>query len=51
MNVKLLLDENLSPRVAEILRNEQTLHKSERVARGYIRHAKLFDDNAAIGLL
>jgi site-specific recombinase XerD len=29
----------------------QTLHKSERVARGYIRHAKLFDDNAAVGLL
>lgn len=28
----------------------QTLHKSEQVARGYIRHAKLFDDNAAIGL-
>lgn len=28
----------------------QTLHKSERVARGYIRHAKLFDDNAAVGL-
>jgi site-specific recombinase XerD len=28
----------------------QTLHKSEEVARGYIRHAKLFDDNAAIGL-
>jgi site-specific recombinase XerD len=28
----------------------QTLHKSEKVARGYIRHAKLFDDNAAIGL-
>lgn len=29
----------------------QTLHKSERVARSYIRHAKLFDDNAAVGLL
>jgi site-specific recombinase XerD len=29
----------------------QTLHKSERVARSYIRHAKLFDDNAATGLL
>ena len=29
----------------------QTLHKSERVARTYIRHAKLFDDNAAVGLL
>lgn len=28
----------------------QTLHRSERVARGYIRHAKLFDDNAAVGL-
>jgi site-specific recombinase XerD len=28
----------------------QTLHKSESVARGYIRHAKLFDDNAAVGL-
>jgi site-specific recombinase XerD len=28
----------------------QTLHKSEEVARGYIRHAKLFDDNAAVGL-
>lgn len=28
----------------------QTLHKSEKVARGYIRHAKLFDDNAAVGL-
>ncbi len=28
----------------------QTLHKSEQVARGYIRHAKLFDDNAAAGL-
>jgi len=29
----------------------QTLHKSEQVARGYIRHAKLFDDNAAVGLV
>jgi integrase len=29
----------------------QTLHRSERVARTYIRHAKLFDDNAAGGLL
>ena len=28
----------------------QTLHKSEKVARGYIRHGKLFDDNAAVGL-
>jgi len=28
----------------------QTLHRSERVARTYIRHAKLFDDNAAGGL-
>jgi integrase len=28
----------------------QTLHKSEQVARSYIRHAKLFDDNAAVGL-
>jgi integrase len=28
----------------------QTLHRSERVARMYIRHAKLFDDNAAGGL-
>jgi site-specific recombinase XerD len=28
----------------------QTLHRSERVARSYIRHAKLFDDNAAGGL-
>jgi hypothetical protein len=25
-------------------------HRSERVARSYIRHAKLFDDNAAGGL-
>jgi AcrR family transcriptional regulator len=25
-------------------------HRSEKVARGYIRHAKLFDDNAAVGL-
>jgi site-specific recombinase XerD len=29
----------------------QTGHKSERVARGYIRHATLFTDNAATGLL
>ena len=29
----------------------QTGHRSERVARGYIRHARLFDDNAATGLL
>lgn len=29
----------------------QTLHKSERVARAYIRHASLFEDNAAGGLL
>jgi site-specific recombinase XerD len=28
----------------------QTLHKSERVARAYLRHASLFDDNAASGL-
>ena len=28
----------------------QTLHKSEKIARSYIRHAKLFDDNAAVGL-
>ncbi len=28
----------------------QTLHKCERVARGYIRHAKVFEGNAAIGL-
>lgn len=28
----------------------QTLHKREQVARGYIRHAKLFGDNAAVGL-
>jgi integrase len=27
----------------------QTLHRSERVARTYIRHAKLVDDNAAGG--
>jgi len=27
----------------------QTPHKSEEVARGDIRHAKLFDDNAAVG--
>jgi integrase len=29
----------------------QTLHRSERVARSYIRHATVFDDNAAVGLL
>lgn len=29
----------------------QTLHKSESVARSYIRHAKVFDDNAAVGLM
>ncbi len=29
----------------------QTLHKSERVARAYLRHASLFDDNAASGLV
>jgi hypothetical protein len=29
----------------------QTLQRSERVARTYIRRAKLFDDNAASGLL
>src|ERR1019366_1980729 len=28
----------------------QTLHRSERVGRTYIRHAKLFDDDAAGGL-
>jgi hypothetical protein len=28
----------------------KTLHRSERVARAYIRHAKLFDDNVAGGL-
>ena len=28
----------------------QTLHKSEKVARGYIRHSKLFDYNAAVGI-
>jgi hypothetical protein len=28
----------------------QTLHRSERVARTYIRHAKLLDDNSAGGL-
>lgn len=27
----------------------QTLHRSERVARTYIRHGKLFDDKAAGG--
>ena len=29
----------------------QTLHKSESVARGYIRHAGMFEDNATVGLL
>lgn len=29
----------------------QTLHKSESVARTYIRHAKVFDDNPLFGLL
>jgi integrase len=29
----------------------QSGHRSERVARGYIQHATLFDDNAAAGLL
>jgi hypothetical protein len=29
----------------------QTLHKSESVARGYIRHAQVFDDNATVGFL
>jgi site-specific recombinase XerD len=29
----------------------QTGHRSERVARGYIRHATVFDDNAAKGLV
>jgi site-specific recombinase XerD len=29
----------------------QTGHRSERVARGYIRHATIFDDNAATGLV
>jgi hypothetical protein len=28
----------------------QTHHKSERVARGYIRHAEVFDDDATVGL-
>jgi site-specific recombinase XerD len=28
----------------------QTLHKSPKVARGYIRHAQVFDDNAAAGI-
>ncbi len=28
----------------------QTLHKSPTVARGYIRHALVFDDNAAVGM-
>jgi site-specific recombinase XerD len=29
----------------------QTLHRSERVARSYVRHAGVFDDNAGFGLL
>ena len=29
----------------------QTLHKSERVARSYVRHGGMFDDNAAVGLV
>ena len=29
----------------------QTLHKSERVARTYVRHAGMFDDNAAVGIV
>jgi len=29
----------------------QTLHQSERVARLYVRHAGMFDDNAAVGLV
>jgi len=29
----------------------QSGHRSERVARGYIQHATLFDDNAAAGLI
>ena len=29
----------------------QSAHKSERIARGYIRHGTLFSDNAAVGLL
>jgi hypothetical protein len=29
----------------------QTLHRSERVARSYIRHVGVFDDNAAAGLV
>lgn len=29
----------------------QTLHKSERVARSYLRHGGMFDDNAAVGLV
>jgi hypothetical protein len=30
---------------------QQTLHESVDVARGYIRHARAFDDKAAVGLL
>lgn len=29
----------------------QTDHRTERVARGYIQHAKMFDDNATVGLV
>jgi integrase len=29
----------------------QSDHRSERIVRGYIRHATIFDDNAATGLL
>ncbi len=29
----------------------QTLHRSERVARTYIRHGGVFEDNAAVGLV
>ena len=28
----------------------QTFHATERVARGYIQHATVFDDNAATGI-
>ena len=29
----------------------QTLHKSERVARSYVRQGGIFDDNAAVGIV
>jgi chromate transport protein ChrA len=29
----------------------QTLHRSERVARGYIRRGGVFEDNTAVGLV